>query len=123
MQSDILMCGAHSITSSARTRIWNLCCTVASVISFSQFDIGRTDMIRTIVSLDPDDKAWLDRKARQERTPMTRLVRRAIQRLRQESESNPSPFDRLLRETSGLRKFGDGLAYQRKLRREWGSRK
>ena len=80
-------------------------------------------MIRTIISLDPEDKAWLDRKARQERTPMTRLVRRAIQRLRQESESNPSRFDRLLRETSGLRKFGDGLAYQRKLRAEWDKRK
>ena len=80
-------------------------------------------MIRTIVSLDPDDKAWLDRKARQERTPMTRLVRRAIQRMRQESESNPSGFDRLLRATSGLRKFGDGLAYQRKLRGEWDKRK
>ena len=38
-------------------------------------------MIRTIVSLDPEDKAWLDRQARQERTPMTRLVRRAIQRM------------------------------------------
>jgi len=35
-------------------------------------------MIRTLISLDPDDKAWLDRKARQERTPMTRLVRRGI---------------------------------------------
>lgn len=79
-------------------------------------------MIRTIVSLDPDDKAWLDRKARQERTPMTRLVRRAIQRMREESESHPSGFDRLLRETSGLRKSGDGLRYQRKLRAEWDKR-
>lgn len=80
-------------------------------------------MIRTIVSLDPDDKAWLDRKARQERTPMTRLVRRAIQRMRQESEARPSGFDRLLNETSGLRKSGDGLAVQRKLRGEWTKRK
>lgn len=80
-------------------------------------------MIRTIISLDPEDKAWLDRKARQERTPMTRLVRRAIQRMRQESEAKPSAFDRLLRETSGLRKFGEGLAYQRKMRREWDRRK
>ena len=80
-------------------------------------------MIRTIVSLDPDDKAWLDRKARQEGTPMTRLVRRAIQRMRQESETNPSGFDHLLRETSGLLKLGDGLAYQRKLRGEWTRRK
>ena len=80
-------------------------------------------MIRTIISLDPADKAWLDKKSRQERTPMTRLVRRAIQRLRRESEANPSRFDLLLRETSGMRKFGDGLAYQRKLRREWDKRK
>ena len=79
-------------------------------------------MIRTLISLDADDKAWLDRKARQERTPMTRLVRRAIQRLRTEAESNPSRFDLLLRETSGMRKFGDGLKYQRRLRREWDRR-
>ena len=80
-------------------------------------------MTRTIISLDADDKAWLDRKARQERVPMTRLVRRAIQQLRKESDANPSGFDLLLRETSGLRKFGDGLAYQRKLRGEWAKRK
>ena len=80
-------------------------------------------MVRTVISLDPDDKAWLDRQARRERTPMTRLVRRAIQRLRKESEAHPSRFDLLLRETSGSRKFGDGLAYQRKLRGEWIKRK
>ncbi len=80
-------------------------------------------MIRTIVSLEPDDKAWLDRKARQERIPMTRLVGRAIKRLREESESKPSRFELLLRETSGMRKFGDPLAYQRKLRGEWDRRK
>ena len=79
-------------------------------------------MTRTIISLDADDKNWLDRKARQERVPMTRLVQRAIQRLRKESEAYPSRFDLLLRETAGLRKFGDGLAYQRKLRREWDGR-
>ena len=86
-------------------------------------DIKRTGMIRTLISLDAGDKAWLDRKARQERTPMTRLVRRAIQRLRKESESNPSRFDVLLRETSGIWKPGEGLAYQRRLRREWDTRK
>ena len=53
---------------------------------------------------------------------MTRVVQRAIQRLRKESEANPSRFERLLRETSGLREFGDGLAYQRKLRGEWDKR-
>ena len=80
-------------------------------------------MVRTVISLDADDKAWLDRKAREERTPMTRLVRRAIQRMRKESEATPSRFDRLLRETAGMGMSGDGLAYQRKLRREWDRRK
>ena len=79
-------------------------------------------MVRTVISLDLEDKSWLDRQAKQERVPMTRLVQRAIQQLRKESEANPSRFERLLRETSGLRKFGDGLAYQRKLRREWDKR-
>ena len=80
-------------------------------------------MVRTLISLDPEDKAWLDRQARRERTPMTRLVRRAIQRLRKESEAHPSRFDLLLHETSGLQKFGNGLTVQRKLRGEWNKRK
>jgi hypothetical protein len=80
-------------------------------------------MVRTVISLELGDKAWLDRQARRERVPMTRLVQRAIRRLRKESEANPSRFERLLRETSGLREFGDGLAYQRKLRGEWDKRK
>jgi hypothetical protein len=80
-------------------------------------------MIRTIISLDPDDKAWLDRKARQERTPMARLVRRAIRRLREESEANPSRFEQLLRDTAGTQRSGDGLTVQRRLRREWSGRK
>ena len=37
-------------------------------------------MVRTVISLDPEDKAWLDRQAALERVPMTRLVQRAIQR-------------------------------------------
>ena len=91
--------------------------------SFQVLDIERVVVVRTIISLDPEDKAWLDRQARRERIPMTRLVQRAVQRLRHESEANPSGFKRLLRETSGARNFGDRLQYQRKLRGEWGKRK
>jgi hypothetical protein len=80
-------------------------------------------MVRTIISLDPDDKAWLDRKAREERVPMTRIVRRAIRRMREESGAEPSRFARLLRTTKGMGKSGaDGLAAQRRLRREWDRR-
>ena len=92
------------------------------VIPISAIDIESNAMVRTVISLDLEDKTWLDRQARRERVPMTRVVQRAIQRLRKESEANPSRFERLLRETSGLRAFGDGLAYQRKLRGEWDKR-
>lgn len=76
-------------------------------------------MIRTVISLEDEDKAWLDRVARSERIPMTKLVRRAIRRLRQEQEAAPQGFERLLRETAGLWKAGDALAYQRRRRAEW----
>jgi hypothetical protein len=76
-------------------------------------------MVRTVISLDDDDKAWLDRAARSERIPMTRLVRRAIRRLREEQEAAPQGFERLLRETAGTWKAGDGLAALRRLRAEW----
>ena len=76
-------------------------------------------MVRTLISLDAEDKAWLDRAARNERIPMTRLVRRAIRRLRDEQEAAPQGFERLLRETAGSWKAGDGLAYQRRVRAEW----
>jgi hypothetical protein len=96
---------------------------VASVISCLKINIERLRMIRTLICIEPDDKAWLERTARRERIPMTRLVGHAIKRLREESESSPSRFHLLLRETSGMQKFGDALAYQRRLRREWDRRK
>lgn len=79
-------------------------------------------MVRTLISLDAEEKAWLDRAAKREGVPMTRLVRRAIRRLRDEEASDPKGFERLLQETSGLWKAGDGLAYQRRLRGEWNRR-
>ncbi|MGH8772667.1 MAG: ribbon-helix-helix protein, CopG family [Burkholderiales bacterium] len=76
-------------------------------------------MIRTVISLDDEDKAWLDRKAREDNVAMTEVIRRAVRRLREESGSENRSLDELLRQTRGLWKNGDGLAYQRKLRREW----
>ncbi|HXO21890.1 MAG TPA: ribbon-helix-helix protein, CopG family [Thermoanaerobaculia bacterium] len=80
-------------------------------------------MIRTIVSLDPDDKLWLDRKAEEENVTMTQLVRLAIRRYREESEAGAPSLDRLLEQTSGIWKQEDGLEYQRRLREEWEERK
>lgn len=80
-------------------------------------------MTRTIITLDPDDKAWLTRKAKRERTPMTELVRRAVRQYRKHSGPEKSDLDRALAETAGLWKHGDGLAFQNRLRREWVRRK
>ncbi len=47
---------------------------------------------------------------------MARLVREVIRRMRQQKDV---PVDELLRQTSGLWKGGDGLAWQRHIREEW----
>jgi len=76
-------------------------------------------MIRTIISLDPEDKLWLDRKAEEENVTMTELVRQAIRRYRAEREAGTPSLDHLLAETSGLWTKEDGLTYQQRLRQEW----
>jgi hypothetical protein len=77
-------------------------------------------MIRTVISLDPDDKAWLDRRAEEENVTMTQIVRTAVQRYREEVEAPALPtFEQLLARTAGLWKREDGLAYQQRVREEW----
>ena len=76
-------------------------------------------MIRTIISLAPEDKHWLDRKAEEENVTMTEMVRRAIRLYRDQHESGEPTLERLLAATSGIWKEEDGLEYQRRLREEW----
>ncbi len=76
-------------------------------------------MTRTVISLDPDDKAWLDNEAKERRVPMTQIVREAVRRLRKEREVTAPDFKKILRETTGIWKGEDGLAYQRARRAEW----
>ena len=80
-------------------------------------------MTRILITLDPDDKAWLSGKAKRERTPLTELVRRAVRQYRKHSGPEATELDRVLEETAGLWKKGDGLVYQNRLRREWARRK
>lgn len=75
-------------------------------------------MVRTIIALDEDDKAWLDERARQEGVAMTELIRRAVRLLRSMPAGEPSA-EELLELTRGIRRGGDGLAYQERLRDEW----
>jgi hypothetical protein len=80
-------------------------------------------MIRTLISLDDEDKRWLDRKAKEEGMTMAQVVRTAVGRYREQCEreaAQPS-IEELLRRTSGIRQGLDGLDAQQRLRDEWES--
>lgn len=79
-------------------------------------------MVRTIVSLDPDDKRWLDEHARRLGVSMTEVVRRAIRLYRRTDAPEAPGFDELLAQTKGVWKGEDGLRYQEKVRAEWDER-
>ena len=77
-------------------------------------------MPKTLVNLDPDDKAWLDQEARRRKLPMTELVRQAVHSYRQREQSQARPaLDEVLARTAGLWRHGEGLAWQQRLRGEW----
>ena len=75
-------------------------------------------MIRTVISLDPEDKHWLDRKSKETKMPLAAIVRQAIRQMRAEEAASPS-LDVLLEQTKGTWTQEDGLAYQQAIRSEW----
>lgn len=76
-------------------------------------------MVRTVISLDEDEKRWLDRRAAEEGVPMTELIRRAVRLLREHSQLRQPEWEDLLTRTAGIWKHGDGLEYLERLRGEW----
>ena len=78
-------------------------------------------MIRTVVSLPEDDKRWLDAEAEREGVSMTEVIRLAVSRLRAETR-RAKTFDNLLKTTAGIGTGEDGVALQKKLRKEWDGR-
>ena len=80
-------------------------------------------MQRTIISLEPEDRDWLARRAQQEHVPQTEVVRRALRLYRLKAEINGAQsFEELAQSTSGIRKGEDGLVTQNRLRDEWNKR-
>ena len=79
-------------------------------------------MIRTIVSIEDETKAWLDLKAAEEKVSRAELIRRAVRHYRKASETQARSFRRLLDDTSGIWKGEDGLSYQLRIRDEWADR-
>jgi hypothetical protein len=80
-------------------------------------------MIRTVISLAPDAKAWLDDQARETGRSMTDLVREAVERYRVDQTAARRPSrEQLLARTRGTWTNGDGLAWQRAIRADWDHR-
>ena len=76
-------------------------------------------MIRTVISLDEESKRWLDQQAREENVSTAELIRTAVRKYRDEKKRAALPLNDLLKQTSGIWKAGDGLTFQRRLRKEW----
>lgn len=76
-------------------------------------------MVRTVISLEESEKAWLDRQAEDQRVSMAELIRKAVRRYREEMERDEESVEQLLEKTSGIWEGEDGLTYQRRLREEW----
>lgn len=77
-------------------------------------------MIRTLVNLEPEDKAWIDQTAKLEHVSIAEVIRRAVHdyRLRMEKRNSPD-FNELLQQTRKIWRKGDGLKYQKEIRDEW----
>jgi plasmid stability protein len=73
-------------------------------------------MTRMLISLEENDRQWLEQRAQETGKPMTEVVRQAI---RQAQEAEQKPMKDLLASTKGLWRQGDGLRYQRRIRKEW----
>lgn len=77
-------------------------------------------MLRTIISLDANEKAWLDQEAAIENVSMAEVVRKAIRFYRLSLKAQKSThMDDILKKTAGIWKKEDGLTYQEKIREDW----
>jgi len=69
-----------------------------------------------LIGLEENDRRWLEQQARETGVPMSEVVRQAIRRAR---ESGQKPMKDVLASTKGIWRAGDGLRYQRRIRKEW----
>ncbi|MBN2495959.1 MAG: CopG family transcriptional regulator [Deltaproteobacteria bacterium] len=76
-------------------------------------------MVRTVISLDEEDKKWLDEISSQEGIPMTKIIQRAVKLLRERERRRGATLEDLLQRTMGIWTRGDGLQYQEAIRDEW----
>ena len=75
---------------------------------------------RTIITISEEDKQWLEHYSSLHRVSMAEAIRQGIRKLK-EAELMEN-YQTIVKNTRGLWKKGDGLAYQKKIRTEWNSR-
>ena len=74
-------------------------------------------MIRTVISLDPEDRKWLGERTRAEHVSVAELIRHAIAHHRDHtSPDTEETLSRLFEETAGIWKEGGGLEHQQRVR-------
>ena len=73
-------------------------------------------MTRLLISLEESDRRWLEQRSRETGASMSAVVRHAI---RQAQENGRKSMKDQLASTRGVWLEGDGLRYQRPIRKEW----
>ena len=75
-------------------------------------------LVRTVISLDEKQKAWLDQQASLRRVSRASLIRQAISEYHaKESRVSDVSFQEALEQTAGIWQSGDGLEYQVRVRK------
>jgi hypothetical protein len=76
--------------------------------------------VRTIITLSEEDKRWLESYSSLHNVSVAEAIRQGIRTLKElELQEN---YKALVKNSRGLWKKGDGLAYQKNIRAEWDSR-
>ena len=80
-------------------------------------------MLRTIITINEEDKEWLDHFSHANHQSMAQTIRRAIQHFRQQNKKGQNK--NILEKTAGLWKKNKktGLRYVEESRREWNKTK
>ena len=77
-------------------------------------------LVRTVISLYDEQKAWLAQQAALRCVSMASLIRQAVSEFRiREQRASAASFQDVLKQTAGIWQAGNGLGYQRRIRKEW----
>ena len=77
-------------------------------------------LVRTVISLDDEQKARLHQQAALRQVSMASLIRQAVSEFQiREQRGSATSFQDVLKQTAGIWQTGDGLEYQERFGKEW----